>query len=1849
MPLPSNPTVTIDELDLNEPYTDPMGGTVPTNDSQIAKMRAELANKDRFDVLKQTPADTIEPLTNPETYKDILSGFSSAGESAVQGGMSALFGGIGDILHGVKDMSVIPGHPANLDLFPGSEVLKNYLPTFEKPTVDGKEIPTFLGVPYATSQDYRTGVFSNRLTPEFGDKESNEYMQGLGAVVAPFALNKIAQLEREALEVASKIPGMTRDGAQKFAMDYVNATRGIYPEGGSPGALAADLAMGVKKGAKTAGNAAGNVAKGVEDVTVGNYQRSKVRKAASNAPADEVYNPLRQRVAENYEPGMPMYMMQGSKSLLPEHHVNVQKAKELERQGQLTPEQIWNQTTAGRGLDPRHYVSEIPGSDQASFTINSSQANNPNLKLSDIFKFPNLYKAYPFLADQKVKFKDLSAENAKAMYVGKIIYIDPKMIGHPSEYGRIPHEVSHVIARHEGWPSGTSPEVMPDYLVLSAAKEIQGFLDQKVTLENAIKWTDEGYKKAGLGGIPDAAIRLVKENQANFEPTNQFDMYKYNAGEQQAELDRRRLGYSDEELRANYPFKLDPNPAMPTFGMTINPEHALIETGRTFDGDHLFTTSKQLNDEIKAKTLAQKKAKLKFEDDQPSKMAIKPKGGNFEDSSIDRFLKANLNRGTPAFITKAGPNWVEEANKIGFTPEQIDQMSRALTVDNWVNTRLKNYIKNDLGTPKDPVRELADQGISHIRELGEDRNINAPEQRQVEYERRVQKQPHKGYALTDAGKEWEYRSDQAIVPHGVKEFSEAYPTRAKNAGLTPEIIAKDPNAKMNTLGASIHDLGFDHLVDELSNAVSPTTDLPQHLQLSTKQLERMTVPEAVRHVVKINKYRSDLADKAHIKNFPVFQQNFPAIKTYENGSAWHEIKLPDTMRELPEGFRVMEFDRYTTDPTTDKDVRHGVFQVISGSGADMTRHSVEAKSPEEAIADYSNKQNRDILDKALKEEGTLMGHCVGGYTNDVVSGKSRIFTLRDAKGKPHVTIEVKPESYMDRDNGLVNSPDGSVKITQIKGKSNTTIKRKYEDQVLDFIRNDLGSLGKVVEVNDIVGTGIVDTTDVNQVKGYITQHQLGKTTLSDLSKKIHQAQLDDPTHSRYMSTEELNDIVNPPVASKMAIKSKGGQWPINFGPGELAKQGNLGKYITSSLGYPLNSGHAAISIPVIWNRQRLGLPYQNQMEDYMIQMDEDADRTGRPRVTDEVMTGMLNTAFSPDPPLKTPSEIKVIQDAYNSWINGPFKNYITKLMGTGADTDPLVKLSEKGYVPIDHESVGSNGESSRIIAGALNEMTFNDPFQPKQTATTDLGKSLEDALDSSMYPTNPKMISAIYGSENMPYLSKVDPDKTKIYDLNSQYSKLLDENAGFHAIKKQVWADLMSGKETPETIKNRPIEHFAKQVWVNPLEEARKAAKDAQLYHMYREKRHQELPADMTYPDGSKMVVFNKKTFDNATNAKDVIRDMSVDTKDLNHCAASGGFNCSPQYNKRHAPVFEPHTGFPPAKTKGFPVYSHISGIQSGLEEFASLRAPDGEAKASLQLEEDPSKPGKKVVYQIKGPNNLEVDPAYRSKVKDYLNDLYHQDKLSSVSDRELENIATYDLQLGRSFPPPVGNKFDDMAANKAIIDPSAIYYLKEELQREGAGIARNWIDSKFKQATGASIMDEYGEHTDDFFNSRSNNRLQQQVTSQIESNFYKNNNKTDEEIRKYRNELQNYILALEDQNQAISLTLKNRFMDPDDLIRLAQNHGVDILRKHIYKSDYQFSGRDRLMASLEYDIWKEIIRQERNPDPRDEEYVQKLKDFIESTKVPGFKKGGIIKLVQSTNPPLAQKKAELSLRNTYA
>lgn len=84
-------------------------------------------------------------------------------------------------------------------------------------------------------------------------------------------------------------------------------------------------------------------------------------------------------------------------------------------------------------------------------------------------------------------------------------------------------------------------------------------------------------------------------------------------------------------------------------------------------------------------------------------------------------------------------------------------------------------------------------------------------------------------------------------------------------------------------------------------------------------------------------------------------------------------------------------------------------------------------------------------ESSLNREGEIMGHCVGSYYKEVVDGQVVIYSLRDSKNIPHVTIEVAPHEKT---------------IDQIKGTANTQIKAKYKPYVLEFF-----SLQPFVRIN----------------------------------------------------------------------------------------------------------------------------------------------------------------------------------------------------------------------------------------------------------------------------------------------------------------------------------------------------------------------------------------------------------------------------------------------------------------------------------------------------------------------------------------------------------------------------------------------------------------------------------------------------------------------------------------------------------------------------------------------------------------------------------------------------------------
>ena len=345
--------------------------------------------------------------------------------------------------------------------------------------------------------------------------------------------------------------------------------------------------------------------------------------------------------------------------------------------------------------------------------------------------------------------------------------------------------------------------------------------------------------------------------------------------------------------------------------------------------------------------------------------------------------------------------------------DTLNTANRAKAVNDFVGKQLTRYVKNDMGTEGDPVRALAERGILHyVPNLGEDEN----QQQDIEYNADKHRKIYGGRGLADhpLAKKWENSSDSAI--ESLKK-SEVYSQDLKE---NPWLNKLEPYDVVHHVfrGNFQRGLGFDHLVDELHNSVNPESGLPNHLQLNPESLSRMSVPQAVQHVHNINKWRED--NRAEANKKLAFNPATFLHKDYPDSDyAWYQIRHPDM--------------------------------------TDEEKSFLENNDIDENDYPQSLKDKGRALDEALKYEGDTMGHCVGGYSDEVANGESNIYSLRNKKtGEPHVTVEVNPSEQEH----FGAPPD----IAQIKGKGNKKPVDRYLPYVQDFVKS--GNWDKVGDLQN---------------------------------------------------------------------------------------------------------------------------------------------------------------------------------------------------------------------------------------------------------------------------------------------------------------------------------------------------------------------------------------------------------------------------------------------------------------------------------------------------------------------------------------------------------------------------------------------------------------------------------------------------------------------------------------------------------------------------------------------------------------------------------------------------------------
>lgn len=473
---------------------------------------------------------------------------------------------------------------------------------------------------------------------------------------------------------------------------------------------------------------------------------------------------------------------------------------------------------------------------------------------------------------------------------------------------------------------------------------------------------------------------------------------------------------------------------------------------------------------------------------------VKEKGGQWLTGSVDPMLGSLQTKRVPTYLgTTEAPEVAmylanrglenlhkheepDRAVRAEQLTNTLQQATRHKAVNDWVDSTLKKYVMRDMATEHDPVRALAERGILHV----------DPEQLNYkpEYHGQALREGQRHVAKSDEAKAWEGVTDNVIDKDIVKNMPPA------DRRANPWLNKTDPDTFVHFMHghSGIHkDLGFDHLVDELHNSLRHDSDLPQNLRLRPESMQRMSVPQAVEHVHKINQWRADNVAEADRKK--AFNPATFLHKDYPNSDlAWYEIKNPDNAEQVhqtPNGAT------FTEEEMNDPLVRAVVDKIGSvpvSTGADKVR-------------------------EALKYEGDAMGHCVGGYADNVLNGNTRIFSLRNKKtGAPHVTIEadeyVRPEANpgyyynsdrpsqelidkmsaaenageLDHDRNawkdIVTSSDeykkflkeNTVKhISQIKGKQNAKPISKYIPYVQDFVKSDDWN-----RIDDFHNTDLVD-------------------------------------------------------------------------------------------------------------------------------------------------------------------------------------------------------------------------------------------------------------------------------------------------------------------------------------------------------------------------------------------------------------------------------------------------------------------------------------------------------------------------------------------------------------------------------------------------------------------------------------------------------------------------------------------------------------------------------------------------------------------------------------------------------
>lgn len=238
---------------------------------------------------------------------------------------------------------------------------------------------------------------------------------------------------------------------------------------------------------------------------------------------------------------------------------NAFKAAKLLKEG-VDPEEVWKLTGTAKGLDEqfRQEISDAAmkfhpdtlnsfrRSKEFDFLYEPWKKDTPYLY--DLVEHKKLREAYPESADITILrgANDWGGSSSPHAWADVTLNVSParntreKLANIPEMESTLLHELQHQVQSAEGFAKGGTVE---DFKEIMPPKDVLDKLHQLETEFLALK-----------GGSPER-IAKVAEYHKIADKYTPFGQYERLAGEAEARMTSRRQHLTDEERRANYPFK----------------------------------------------------------------------------------------------------------------------------------------------------------------------------------------------------------------------------------------------------------------------------------------------------------------------------------------------------------------------------------------------------------------------------------------------------------------------------------------------------------------------------------------------------------------------------------------------------------------------------------------------------------------------------------------------------------------------------------------------------------------------------------------------------------------------------------------------------------------------------------------------------------------------------------------------------------------------------------------------------------------------------------------------------------------------------------------------------------------------------------------------------------------------------------------------------------------------------------------------------------------------------------------------------------------------------------------------